>query len=193
MNLNAIFRRFSEPVYNTPVAVIAELAGQNTGGAEFANPPYELAESGCETIHDQQPAPCEQQRKPWRTGWKWCVRLFGVYFYISNCRLKRRKHRDILFRGFTGDHIKHNKELLYERQQHLCAMCGQEFEMSKMEYHHILPFARFPELKTRIVNGIVLCHHCHKEIHLNPWKNINMMQAKADELGIDLTSRYEQN
>jgi hypothetical protein len=32
MNLNEIFRRFGEPVYNTPVAVVAELAGQNTGG-----------------------------------------------------------------------------------------------------------------------------------------------------------------
>jgi hypothetical protein len=62
MNLNEIFRRFGEPVYNTPVAVVAELAGQNTGGAEFANPPYELAEAGCETIHDQQPAPCSAIR-----------------------------------------------------------------------------------------------------------------------------------
>jgi hypothetical protein len=37
----------------------------------------------------------------------------------------------------------------------------------------------------------MLCHQCHKEIHMNPWKNIKMMQAKADELGIDLAQRYE--
>lgn len=183
MNLNTIFRRFGETAYNTPVAVVAELGGQETGGVEFINPPYELTKSGCESTTRQQ--------RTWYRGWKHCIKLFGIYFYVSNVGLKRRSRRDAIFRGFTRDAIQRKKELLYERQQHRCPICGNEFEMEQMEYHHILPYGRFPELKTRITNGIVLCHRCHKEIHMNPWKNIKMMQAKADELGIDLAQRYE--
>ena len=37
----------------------------------------------------------------------------------------------------------------------------------------------------------MLCHKCHKEIHCNPYKNIAMMEAKAKELGYDLTERYK--
>jgi hypothetical protein len=28
-------------------------------------------------------------------------------------------------------------------------------------------------------------------VHCNPWKNIEMMKAKAEELGIDLKERYD--
>ena len=31
----------------------------------------------------------------------------------------------------------------------------------------------------------------HKEVHCNPWKNIELMKAKAEELGIDLKERYD--
>jgi hypothetical protein len=30
-----------------------------------------------------------------------------------------------------------------------------------------------------------------KEVHLNPWKNIQMMKAKAAEMEIDLQERYD--
>jgi hypothetical protein len=39
----------------------------------------------------------------------------------------------------------------------------------------------------------MLCHRCHKEVHINPWKNIEMMKAKAAELGIDINERYNTN
>jgi predicted HNH restriction endonuclease len=64
-------------------------------------------------------------------------------------------------------------------------------DYDNMELHHILPLARFPELGQSIRNGILLCHRCHKEVHCNPYKNIRMMEAKAEELGIDLTERYK--
>ena len=67
----------------------------------------------------------------------------------------------------------------------------KSFELDVMELHHILPWARFPEWRASSKNMILLCHRCHKEIHCNPWKNIEMMKAKADELGIDLKERYD--
>lgn len=57
--------------------------------------------------------------------------------------------------------------------------------------HHSMRLARFPELGQSIRNGIMLCHRCHKEVHCNPWRNIELMKAKAEELGIDLKERYD--
>ena len=39
--------------------------------------------------------------------------------------------------------------------------------------------------------AVMLCHNCHKEVHCYPWKNIEMIKAKAEELGIDLKERYD--
>lgn len=75
----------------------------------------------------------------------------------------------------------------------VCLVCGKPFEYEQMELHHILPIARFPELGKTLLNGCMLCNRCHKEIHCNPFKNIEMMQRKADELGIDLKERYGLN
>jgi hypothetical protein len=90
-----------------------------------------------------------------------------------------------------ADHCRERKGKLYERQQGICPECGQHFAINQMEYHHILPWARFPELRGSIRNAVMLCHNCHKEVHCNPWRNIAMMKAKAEELGIDLKERYD--
>ena len=37
----------------------------------------------------------------------------------------------------------------------------------------------------------MLCHRCHKEVHCNPYLNIQMMEDKAKEMGIELKGRYE--
>ena len=126
----------------------------------------------------------------WRKAWKHGIRIMGIYFYVSNVSLKRRQKRDHPG-AYVKEHIMENKLKLYERQQHRCPMCGEEFPYKDMELHHILPWARFPELKQSIRNGIMLCHKCHKEVHCNPWRNIELMKAKAEELGIDLKERYD--
>ena len=126
----------------------------------------------------------------WRKGWAKKVRIGWLYFYISNCRMKKRPIRDLMDKGFVRDHIITNKKKLYERQGGLCPHCGQPFEYEQMELHHVLPLSRFPELGQSIRNGIMLCYKCHKEVHCNPWRNIEMMKAKAQEFGIDLKERY---
>jgi hypothetical protein len=131
--------------------------------------------------------------KVWHEGWsrKLRVPFIGIYFYISNVRMKKRKRRDLKYQGFFKDHLIENKKKLYERQHHCCPHCGKEFDYEEMELHHILPVARYPELHLSIRNSIMLCNRCHKEVHCNPWKNIAIMKAKAQELGIDLNERYE--
>ena len=128
----------------------------------------------------------------WRKAWKHGIKIAGIYFYVSNVRLKRRCKRDDQYlEKHTKENIVKNKLKLYERQQHRCPLCGEEFPYKEMELHHILPWARFPELKQSIRNSIMLCHYCHKEVHINPFRNIQMMQQKAQELGFNLKERYE--
>ena len=112
--------------------------------------------------------PYHSQPRAWRKGWAKKLRIGRLYFYIVE-----------------------NKRKLYERQGGRCPHCGQPFEYEAMELHHVLPLARFPELGQSIRNGIMLCHKCHKEVHCNPWRNIELMKAKAKELGIDLKERYD--
>lgn len=129
--------------------------------------------------------------KKWRKGWSKKLRIGRLYFYISNCRLKKRAKRDLLFTGFRHDHYVENKHKLYERQGGSCPHCGKHVEYDRMENHHILPVSRFPELQFSIRNSIMLCNHCHKEVHINPWRNIQLMREKAEELGIDLSEHFK--
>ena len=87
--------------------------------------------------------------------------------------------------------ISRGPSAVFEAQGHRCAICGREFETHKaMEAHHALPWHRFPELRNRRENIVMLCHRCHKEVHCNPYKEIAMMEAKASELGINISERF---
>lgn len=43
-----------------------------------------------------------------------------------------------------------------------CASCGS---FKKLQAHHIMSKALFPELETLVTNGICLCHDCHWDLH----------------------------
>ena len=175
MELNSIFRRTGEPSYTTPLAVLGSVGDQNGGGTiAMINPPF------------------RSQPRIWRKGWAKKFRIGRLYLYVSNCRMKKRPIRDLMCQGFAKDRVIENKMKLYERQGGCCPICGQPFEYDQLELHHILSLSRFPELGQSIRNGIMLCHRCHKEVHCNPYLNIQMMEDKAKEMGIDLTKRYEQ-
>ena len=105
--------------------------------------------------------------------------------------MKKRAIRDLMYTGFAADKCVYNKHKLYEQQDGKCPHCGKPFEYEQMELHHILPLERFPELGKSQQNGIMLCRKCHKEVHCNPFLNIQMMQKKAEEFGIDLRKRYK--
>lgn len=127
----------------------------------------------------------------WRESWYIRLRIGRLYFYLSNCRMRRRPIRDLMYSNRISDRCILNKKKLYERQGGRCPHCGQAFEFEVMELHHVLPLSRFPELGVSIRNGIVLCHKCHKEVHNNPYKNISIMEKKAKELGYDLKDYYD--
>lgn len=52
---------------------------------------------------------------------------------------------------------------VFERDGYRCAICGKVG--GRLNAHHIKPFARYPDLRLDIDNGITLCEECHKEVH----------------------------
>ena len=87
--------------------------------------------------------------------------------------------------------MKDIKRAIYNEHEGCCPICGKHYEFDKMEAHHVLPWFKFPELREDKRNLEVLCVSCHKELHNNPWRMIEQMKEKAQELSINLEDRYE--
>jgi len=52
---------------------------------------------------------------------------------------------------------------IFKRDKYTCQMCGNKG--CSINAHHIRPFAKYPELRFQLNNGITLCLKCHKEVH----------------------------
>lgn len=53
---------------------------------------------------------------------------------------------------------------VYSRDRFACVMCGDD-RGSNLNAHHIYPFAKYPELRLNLDNGITLCERCHDRHH----------------------------
>ena len=123
------------------------------------------------------------RKQTFKKTWK----LFGLFFTISNCRVKKRQPY-FYNRSLYNKHD--YKDKLYEQNGGVCPHCGKMFDIKEMELHHVLPYARFQDYGRDKRNILLLCKHCHKEIHCNPYWNIRLIEQKAAELGVDLNERY---
>lgn len=52
---------------------------------------------------------------------------------------------------------------VFQRDHFTCQVCGKTG--GKLNAHHIRPWAKYPELRYKLCNGITLCEECHKNIH----------------------------
>ena len=55
------------------------------------------------------------------------------------------------------------REAVFKRDQYTCFFCGAYGKY--LNAHHLKPFAKFPELRFAIDNGITVCKTCHYKIH----------------------------
>ncbi len=59
---------------------------------------------------------------------------------------------------------------VFRRDHFTCQKCGVKHQAGvrpKLHPHHIQPFAKYPELRFVLENGLTLCQSCHKEVHKN--------------------------
>jgi 5-methylcytosine-specific restriction endonuclease McrA len=55
------------------------------------------------------------------------------------------------------------RNAVFARDNWTCQKCGIRGHV--LHSHHIKPFARFPEFRTSIENGLTVCNSCHRKIH----------------------------
>ena len=55
------------------------------------------------------------------------------------------------------------RKKVFERDHYTCKACGRKG--GEINAHHIKHFAKFPELRLELSNGVTLCKKCHKKVH----------------------------
>ena len=75
----------------------------------------------------------------------------GIYQYVLD---KQEKHLNL--RSFSNN----QKRELYEKQEGVCSLCNEHFEIEEMEADHITPWSEGG--KTNIENCQMLCRECNR-------------------------------
>lgn len=94
-------------------------------------------------------------------------RLFGLYFYVSSVRMKRRRSVDERMRN-QHKKLRKKKLLLYKQQCGCCELCGRHFGTESLEIHHLIGVKENPGLALQTKNMVLLCHECHVSVHRDP-------------------------
>lgn len=55
------------------------------------------------------------------------------------------------------------RKAVYERDHYTCQICGKVG--GRLNAHHIKSFAKNPDLRFDVDNGVTLCDKCHKDVH----------------------------
>lgn len=69
------------------------------------------------------------------------------------------RERDMMSREY-----KEWRQKVFERDEYACRGCGDDTG-GNLQAHHIQSYARYPELRYSLENGITLCVKCHKKEH----------------------------
>jgi len=78
-------------------------------------------------------------------------------------RIKRQIDLDNRQQGRFTPEYRVWRSKVFQRDHFTCAICGQVGGV--LNAHHIKPYARYPEQRFDLNNGITLCEKCHKDIH----------------------------
>jgi 5-methylcytosine-specific restriction endonuclease McrA len=66
---------------------------------------------------------------------------------------------------------------VYEKDEYTCQVCGQV--NGNLNAHHIKEYAKYPELRYEISNGVTLCKKCHILYHQADREYIKRMEQEV--------------
>jgi 5-methylcytosine-specific restriction endonuclease McrA len=82
-----------------------------------------------------------------------------------------------------GEALRKRGYLYLEWRKKVFVLCGRACQgcgsKNRLQTHHILSWAKFPEKRFDPFNGRVLCFDCHKTIH--PWLTEEFYKVKGKE------------
>lgn len=70
------------------------------------------------------------------------------------------------------------RKAVYERDGYKCQMCGTN---KNLHAHHKKEFAKYPELRYEVSNGLTVCQPCHGKIHGRNIPNIGQVNKKLNK------------
>lgn len=91
-------------------------------------------------------------------------KLFGLYFYVSSVRMRRRRSVDEKVRNGRKE-LQRKKRYLYVKNGGCCDVCGKRLPLDGLELHHVVPLSENPSLAFSTKNLLLLCHGCHLQEH----------------------------
>ena len=104
--------------------------------------------------------------------------IFGTFLYVSNLKLlpyKRQRNN-----GTHSHKMRDLKRRLLEERGGGCQCCGKELDTSTCEFHHIVPYS-LNGWHSNENNLMLVCHECHRNLHLNPLLNARLIEKHVAE------------
>jgi 5-methylcytosine-specific restriction endonuclease McrA len=92
------------------------------------------------------------------------VRYSGARYCSVKCHNDARRLPDVETHRLRGSYrYAAWRTKVVTRDRYTCQRCGQT--RGKLNAHHVKPWAKHPELRFDVSNGITLCIPCHRAVH----------------------------
>jgi hypothetical protein len=77
----------------------------------------------------------------------------------------QKKYPKDLTKPIKREYSKEFREMILERDEYTCQVCGERFDSKELQAHHINPVICSPMEQVDIENGICVCKECHNKLH----------------------------
>lgn len=88
----------------------------------------------------------------------------GKYCSLTCMGVEKRKDSSYIERRGSKEYHDWKFECL-DRDHYKCVLCGATKSKDNIEVHHIMPFAKYVDLRFDVSNGMTVCETCHEWIH----------------------------